>query len=254
MSITLGLMTAVENPPANEFSGLSAPIVCLASGAKGYRLQGNPVDPLARRVRRRSTRLARSWEWRAVTRSSLTCPGGVCCLPLGIAQGPAFGLRVSGGKTYNPLVTTTSKPRRRWFQYSLRTLLVLMLLVCIGTGWIAMKLQQVRRERAAVAAIERLGGEVGTWSRPNAWLRKLLGDNFFVHPVYVAFENDASMEYLHELPQLERLHAGSQVTDAGLAHLKHVPQLRHLYIAGSQITDAGLEHLKGLAQLKTCPS
>ena len=50
MSITLGLMTAVENPPADELSGLSAPIVCLASGAKGYRLQGNPVDPLARRL------------------------------------------------------------------------------------------------------------------------------------------------------------------------------------------------------------
>ena len=87
-------------------------------------------------------------------------------MPLGIAQGPAFGLRVSSGKTYNPLVTTTSKPRRRWFQYSLRTLLVLMLLACIGMGWIAVKLQQVRRERAAVAAIEGLGGGWGTWSRP----------------------------------------------------------------------------------------
>ena len=31
--------------------------------------------------------------------------------------------------------TTTPKPRRRWFQYSLRTIMALMLLVSGGFGW-----------------------------------------------------------------------------------------------------------------------
>ena len=31
---------------------------------------------------------------------------------------------------------TTPKPKRRWFQYSLRTLLVLMLLVGVGMSWV----------------------------------------------------------------------------------------------------------------------
>ena len=107
--------------------------------------------------------------------------------PIGVCH-PEL-LRWPSGQTYNLLVTTTSKPRRRWFQYSLRTLLVLMLLVCIGMGWLAVKMQRVRREREAVAAIERLGGwcvygdpDSAEESRGRAWLRKLLGDDFFTHP------------------------------------------------------------------------
>jgi hypothetical protein len=49
-----------------------------------------------------------------------------------------------------PLVTTTSKPRRRWFQYSLRTLLVLMLLVCIGVGFVTVRMQLSRKKREVV--------------------------------------------------------------------------------------------------------
>ncbi len=32
---------------------------------------------------------------------------------------------------------TTTKPRRRWFQFRLRTLLVLMLLSCLVIGWLS---------------------------------------------------------------------------------------------------------------------
>ena len=34
---------------------------------------------------------------------------------------------------------TTTKPRRRWFQFRLRTLLVLMLLSCLVIGWLSGK-------------------------------------------------------------------------------------------------------------------
>ena len=56
---------------------------------------------------------------------------------------------------------TTTKPRRRWFQFSFRTLLVLMLLVCIGLGSIAWKVRQVGKQREAVAAIVATGREGG---------------------------------------------------------------------------------------------
>ena len=135
-------------------------------------------------------------------------------------------LRGPSGKIYNRLVTNTSKPRRRWFQYSLRTLLVLMLLVCIGMSWFAVKTQQVRKERAAAEAIEGLGGVV-SWvypadsqseSRGRAWLRKLVGDDFFSHPDFVRIDNDAAMEYLTALRQLPKLElVGTQVTDGELA-------------------------------------
>jgi hypothetical protein len=39
---------------------------------------------------------------------------------------------------------TTPKPRRRWLQFSLRTLMVLMLVFGAGFGWFARKVQHAR--------------------------------------------------------------------------------------------------------------
>ena len=38
----------------------------------------------------------------------------------------------------------------------------------------------------------------------------------------------------------------TQITDAGLEHLKGLTSLEELLLAATQITDAGLEHLKGM--------
>jgi hypothetical protein len=50
--------------------------------------------------------------------------------------------------------TTIPKPLRRWFQYSLRTLLVLMLVFGCGFGWLGMKVKQAREQREAVETTE----------------------------------------------------------------------------------------------------
>ena len=50
-----------------------------------------------------------------------------------------------------------SKPRRRWFQFSLRTLFVLLTVLCV---WLAVTVERVRKQREAVAAIEAVGGSV----------------------------------------------------------------------------------------------
>jgi len=54
----------------------------------------------------------------------------------------------------------TPKPKRRWYQYSLRTLLLFMLLASIGLSWLAVKLKQAREQKEAVRAIEEAGGWV----------------------------------------------------------------------------------------------
>jgi len=43
----------------------------------------------------------------------------------------------------------------------------------------------------------------------------------------------------------------TQITGAGLEHLKGMTGLKVLDLDGTQITDAGLEHLKGMTSLKT---
>ena len=137
-------------------------------------------------------------------------------------------------------MTTTSKPRRRWYQCSLRTLLVLMLLACIGMGWIAMKRQQARKEREAVEAIRQLDGLFGETvdlkgepRRQASWRKKLLGDDVGVDYDLVVLTNDAAMAYLKDLTRLRTLVLyGRKVTDAGMKHLNGLTQLHGLDFEG----------------------
>ena len=55
------------------------------------------------------------------------------------------------------------KPGLRWYQYSLRTLLVVVTLFAIACSWFGGKLQAARRQREAVAVIEKVQGHVA-WS------------------------------------------------------------------------------------------
>lgn len=46
------------------------------------------------------------------------------------------------------------KPKRRWYQYSLRSLVVVMVLFCILFAWVGYKVRKARRQRAAVVLLE----------------------------------------------------------------------------------------------------
>ena len=97
---------------------------------------------------------------------------------------------------------TETKPKRRWFRFSLRALLVLVTLTCV---WLGLKVNAARRQKEAVDAILKVGGEVvydyqmfpeghareflldsnAAPSEP-AWLRKLFGVDF-MHTVLGAY-------------------------------------------------------------------
>ena len=156
--------------------------------------------------------------------------------------------------------------RNRRFQYSLRTLFLLTLLVSIGMSWISMKMQQARRQKQAVEAILRSGGwvfydyeadEFGDFPQhPGSpgpkWLTKLVGRDFFACVVNVSFSTDKGLEYLCELPEVRRVSlSNTGVTDGELRHLEGLVHLRQLYLCNLTVTDAGLTHLKGLARLET---
>jgi hypothetical protein len=86
-----------------------------------------------------------------------------------------------------------STPRRRWFRYSLRTLLVFVTVACAGFGWLGLKMRQAQRQEELAKAIDELGGGVvydyeidsnGDWVKSPTppgpvWLRNMLGDKFF---------------------------------------------------------------------------
>lgn len=171
----------------------------------------------------------------------------------------------------------------RWYQFSLRTLLVVVLLLSVFFGWFASRVQRASKNRQrlavlenSVAAIEELGGTVVTHyhkTRSSSWLEELLDDpGDPMDPIGVltvkvvwfdrskvtkadlqrARLTDAHLEHLKGMTTLEELSfAYTGVSDTGLKHLKGLSKLRRLCLCGTKVTDAGLEHLKGLTQLKS---
>ena len=73
----------------------------------------------------------------------------------------------------------------------------------------------------------------------------------------VLYVNNAELAHIGRLYAIEHLQliggsaAGDgRITDAGLAHLKNLLNLRFLSVRGTEITDAGLPHLAGLEDLE----
>src|SRR5258708_6092649 len=91
------------------------------------------------------------------------------------------------------MTTTAAKPRRRWLQFNLKGLMLLVVVVAIPCGLLKWKLVRKERERAAITEIERLGGWIEyDWQYADKneppgveWLRKLLGEDFFSSVVCV---------------------------------------------------------------------
>lgn len=146
----------------------------------------------------------------------------------------------------------------------------MVLLASAGMSWLAVKVQQARRQRQAVEAIRALGGFVTydygidqAYGHPlNApapglgGLRRVLGADLFADVVRVNLDStvvtDAQLECLENLPQVRWVNLfNTRITDSGLEHLKRLRHLERLELGGTQVTDAGLEYLEGLPDLQS---
>jgi hypothetical protein len=175
----------------------------------------------------------------------------------------------------NKRTPNAPKRKRRWFQFSLRSLLIFTMVCAVAGGWLGTRMEQKRKEREAVEAIVQLKGrafydyqreppgpidalgwrENGVEPVGPDWLRKLLGENFFSEVDAVFFDDapvtDAGLVNLKALTHLHDLTLWSpNVTDAGLVNLRGLTQLQRLDLSGTQVTDAGLVNLKQLTKLQ----
>ena len=169
------------------------------------------------------------------------------------------------------------RPRRRWFQFSVRSLFLLTLLVALGLGWFMTEFRRAKRQTEAVAEIIGSGGTVdydwafGGYDSPSRfetqrrWLASVVDEGFLAYVVgvdYVPFPDnldhgayqtvDANLAPLERLPYVESLslYKGLQITDAGLKHLEHLTRMRVLHLEGTAITDDGLQRLRAMSQLE----
>ena len=180
-----------------------------------------------------------------------------------------------------------SQPRRRFLRLSVRSLIILVLIIGAWFGWLV---RSARLQREAVTAIEKSGGTAHyNWTfndgafieEGKPWapsrLIDLFGIDHFGHVTYVRLrtttddllahvasldrvqhlsisdesEINAGLAHLSGLTELTELTLRSApVSDAGLAHLKRLTRLSKLEILrGTQVTDAGLTYLKGMTKL-----
>jgi hypothetical protein len=182
------------------------------------------------------------------------------------------------------------RPRRRWLQVRLRTVLVAMTLLGI---WLGVEVDRAHKQREVVATILELGGQVyyKHQREPNGslngeapppgpvWLRRWLGDEYFQTPYDVNIDGsgdtDACVAAAARLVGLDELtvdnmviedleHSGyyqgwsdkpcpvygKPLTDRGMESIGRMTKLTRLTIGGAAITDDGLRHLAHLSRLR----
>ena len=161
------------------------------------------------------------------------------------------------------------KRKRRWYQFSLRTLLIVTAVVAIACGWLGSKIDQKRRQRDAVATLAKLGDYAQTaydferndrrkGPRGPAWLRSLLGENFFSEVVGAQFDliqdaerADAGLACIGEFRKLETLTLfGTRVSDSSAANLSRLTNLRDLVLGKTGLTDNGAACLRDMTKLE----
>ena len=162
---------------------------------------------------------------------------------------------------------TSPKAKRRWLQFSLRTLLVLMLVISVPLGWLSLKLKQATVQRHAVDRIEQMGGTVWYAYQRDNWghfigkqdaasyhtcqaaTARLFGDDLTACITGVDLSRrsikDEDLACLLSLRHLEVLWLhDTAVTDTGLVKLLGLTRLKYVSCESTKVTAAGVNQLK----------
>ncbi|MBN1591137.1 MAG: hypothetical protein JW888_16605 [Pirellulales bacterium] len=154
-----------------------------------------------------------------------------------------------------------SRSRRR-LQFSLRSLLLFMVALCVLFSWFPVMYHHARRESAAMAVVKRAGGSASGWGDvvPSLWMRERFGDDFCWRATSVSFLDsgitDSKLVML--IPHLKRLRhleglgfQGTEITDEGLRTIcLSLPWLSMLKLQETDISDNGMQYLLEVRRLE----
>jgi Leucine-rich repeat (LRR) protein len=192
-------------------------------------------------------------------------------------SGRAIEFRESSENMENaslPTAEQNTKPKRklRWYQYSLRSLLIVVTLFAFACSWFTVQMQKARRQQEAVRILSKYDYVIGYDSETPRYARNSLGKNIFYNVVVVGdvheYEKlrcgnghprgipESELALFQNLPQLRTLNLNhfdiysTQSIDKGITYIENLKMLEILDLSGSDITDAGLAHLEGLKRLR----
>ena len=152
----------------------------------------------------------------------------------------------------------TPQVKRRWYQFSQKTMLVVVTLFCLGpASWVAFQRRTAEKQREALEAIGATVNFDPFASERAEFLRAFLGNEKFGNVTDVWLLNpqskatNADLCHLARLNKLGKLLLDSEtVTDEGLAHIAGLSQMEYLHLDCPQMTDTGLKHIVQLKKLK----
>lgn len=149
----------------------------------------------------------------------------------------------------------SSATPNRWRQFSLRALMVLILLCAIGLLLWNRYVEPARRSQRLIAEVERLGGAVRAEAYDTSWSEIVFGKGYFIEIRELALPkariDDDWLKHLQDTPRLSSLGLShTAIGDAGLVHLRGLKELESLWLDHTKVTDAGLAPLEPLTQLK----
>ena len=196
-----------------------------------------------------------------------------CVIPDSVAASPA-PTRAPPPAAPPPFAPAkpAEKRRRRWYQYSLRSLLILMLLVSLFMSWFTVKRKRALAQKKAVEAIVAADGIVqydyefdknGDWvkgatGRGLQWLRKVVGTDYFDSVASVQVDSKEGVEGLAGLADLKSIEIdvtgfnASASVDECIKGIPEIEGVEELKIKGAHPGSAfdALGRLKQLKRLR----
>jgi hypothetical protein len=159
---------------------------------------------------------------------------------------------------------------RRRFQFGIRALLALSVVVALPCSWMAAGMKQARQQEKAIIALQAAGARTDEdWpklefddpfgepdpaadksfrGRARQFFLPVVGEAFFSNVVRLDGAQKRRYyrgKFLHEYAPGER-----PLEDGDLAWVSAFPQLKDLDLSNSLVTDAGMRELRGLRQLR----
>ena len=158
------------------------------------------------------------------------------------------------------------------FQFSIRVLLVLTVVVALPCSWLGVEMKKAREQQRAVQAIgtgddsvcydfeiDASGAIIVNAQPPQpAWLQSILGVDFFCDVLEVWATTPNTLREAKSLRHVATVwlvvggNGGDTepITDDALEYLEGCTQIETLWLRNMQITDAGLKHFASLSNLR----
>lgn len=158
-----------------------------------------------------------------------------------------------------PANANTPKPKLRWYQFRLRTLLVITALLALASGTLGLKWREHWQRKAFERELsDKLGGQTGfdvDWTDVPWWSSCPRGVSFAESPEggrpSVQIDDEMLGRLAYRLNALEWINlSDTAITDQGLQHLQEMTGLRGAALGWTRVSDTGMEYLANLRHLQ----